>query len=207
MAPVYAGADIKPKSIDHVHAAAIPVVALTAWQALFDKAALKKGQTILIHGAAGGVGSFAVQLAKWKGAHVIGTASRRNQAFLQELGVDEPIDYEKARFEDVVHDVDVVLDTLGGDTQNRSWKVLKKGGILVSIVAPPSADEAAKHGVRSAFFSAHPSSSQLSEIAKLVDAGRLKSVVETVLPLSDARRAHELNETGHARGKTVLKVA
>jgi NADPH:quinone reductase-like Zn-dependent oxidoreductase len=200
-------AALKPKSVDHVHAAAIPVVGLTAWQALFETAALRKGQRILIHGAAGGVGSFAVQLAKWKGAHVIGTASGRNLAFLQELGVDEPIDYEKTRFEDVVYDVDVVLDTQGGDTQNRSWKVLKKGGILVSIVAPPSAEEAAKHGVRSAFFSSHPSSSQLSEIAKLVDAGKLKAVVETVLPLADARRAHELNETGHARGKIVLKVA
>jgi len=200
-------AALKPKSIDHVHAAAIPVVALTAWQALFDQAGLSKGQKILIHGAAGGVGSIAVQLAKWKGAHVIGTASGHNQAFLRELGVDEPIDYEKTRFEDVVHDVDVVLDTLGGDTQKRSWKVLRKGGILVSIVAPPSADEAAKHGVRSTFFSAHPSSSQLSEIAKLVDAGKLKPIVETVLPLFDARRAHELSETGHARGKTVLKVA
>jgi NADPH:quinone reductase-like Zn-dependent oxidoreductase len=182
-------------------------VGLTAWQALFDTAGLNKGQRVLIHGAAGGVGSFAVQLAKWKGAHVIGTASGRNQAFLRELGVDEPIDYEKTRFEDVVHDVDVVLDTLGGDTQKRSWEVLKKGGILVSIVAPPSAEEAAKHGVRSAFFSAQPSSSQLSEIAKLVDAGKLKPVVETVLPLSEARRAHELNETGHTRGKTVLRVA
>jgi NADPH:quinone reductase-like Zn-dependent oxidoreductase len=200
-------AALKPKSIDHVHAAAIPVVALTAWQALFDQAGLSKGQKILIHGAAGGVGSVAVQLAKWKGAHVIGTASGHNQAFLRELGVDEPIDYEKTRFEDVVHDVDVVLDTLGGDTLKRSWKVLRKGGILVSIVAPPSADEAAKHGVRSTFFSAHPSSSQLSEIAKLVDAGKLKPIVETVLPLFDARRAHELSETGHARGKTVLKVA
>src|SRR5438105_1003728 len=198
---------LKPKSIDHVHAATIPVGAVTAWRALFDTAGLKKDQKVLIHGAAGGVGSFAVQLAKWKGAYVIGTASGRNQAFLRELGVDEPIDYEKTRFEDVVHDVDVVFDTLGGDTQNRSWKALKKGGILVSIVAPPSADEAAKNGVRSAFFSAHPSSSQLAEIAKLVDAGKLKPVVETVLPLSDVRRAHELNETGHARGKTVLKVA
>src|SRR5437899_749317 len=167
---------------------------------------LSKGQKILIHGAAGGVGSIAVQLAKWKGAHVIGTASGRNQAFLRELGVDERIDYENTRFEDVVHDVDAVLDTLGGDTQNRSWKVLKKGGILVSIVAPPSAEEAANHGVRSAFMSVHPSSAQLSEIAKLVDAGKLKPVVEPVLPLSDARRTHELNETGHARGKTVLKV-
>ena len=196
----------KPKSIDHIHAAAIPLVALTAWQALFEQAGLSKGQKVLIHGAAGGVGSIAVQLARWKGSHVIGTASGRNQALLRGLGVDEPIDYEKTRFENVVHDVDVVLDTLGGDTQNRSWKVLKKGGILVSIVAPPSAEEAANHSVRAAFMSVHPSSAQLSEIAKLVDAGKLKPVVETVLPLSDARRAHELNETGHARGKTVLKV-
>jgi len=168
---------------------------------------ISKGQKVLIHGAAGGVGSVAVQLARWKGAHVIGTASGRNQALLRRLGVDELIDYEKTRFENVVHDVDVVLDTLGADTQNRSWKVLKKGGILVSIVAPPSAEEAANHSVRSAFMSVHPSSAQLSKIAKLVDAGKLKPVVETVLPLSDARRAHELNETGHARGKTVLKVA
>jgi NADPH:quinone reductase-like Zn-dependent oxidoreductase len=182
-------------------------VALTAWQALFDRARLSIGQKVLIHGAAGGVGSVAVQLAKWKGAHVIGTAMGRNQGLLRELGVDEPIDYEKTRFEDLVHDVDVVLDTLAGDAQNRSWKVLKKGGILVSVVAPPPAEEAAKHSVRSAFLAGHPSSAQLSEIAKLVDAGKLKPVVETVLPLSDARRAHELNETGHARGKTVLKVA
>ena len=200
-------AALKPKSIDHVHAAAIPVVGLTAWQALFDKGGLTKGQKVLIHGAAGGVGSFAVQLAKWKGADVIGTASGRNQQFLRELGVDEPIDYEKTRFEDVVHDVDVVLDTLGGDTQTRSWKVLKKGGILVSTVAPPSAEEGRKLGIRSLFFSAQPNSSQLSEIATLVDAGKLKPVVEKVLPLSDAGRALELNETGHARGKIVLKVA
>ena len=197
----------KPKSIDHIQAAAIPVVALTAWQALFDTAALNAGQKILIHGAAGGVGSFAVQLAKWKGAHVIGTASARNQAFLRELGVDEPIDYEKTRFEEVVHDVDVVLDTIGGDIQKRSWKVLKKGGILVSIVAPPSAEEAAKNGVRSASISAQPSASQLAEIAKLVDSGQLKPIVETVLPLSEARHAHELSQRGHARGKIVLKVA
>jgi len=197
----------KPKSIDHVHAAAIPVGAVTAWRALFDTAGLKKDQKVLIHGAAGGVGSFAVQLAKWKGAHVIGTASARNQAFLRELGVDEPIDYAKTRFEDFVHDVDVVLDPIGGDTQKRSWKTLKKGGILVSIVGPPSAEEAAKHGVRSAFLSAQGGSSLLAELAKLTDSGNIKPIVETVLPLSEARHAHELNETGHARGKTVLKVA
>jgi NADPH:quinone reductase-like Zn-dependent oxidoreductase len=200
-------AALKPKSIDHIHAAALPVAAVTAWQALFDQGGLSKGQKVLIHGAAGGVGSVAVQLAKWKGAHITGTASGRNQGLLRELGVDEPIDYEKTPFEDVVHDMDVVLDTLGGDTQKRSWKVLKKGGILVSIVAPPPAEEAVKLGVRSTFSAGHPSSALLSEIAKLVDAGKLKPVVETVLPLSDARRAHELNETGHARGKTVLKVA
>jgi NADPH:quinone reductase-like Zn-dependent oxidoreductase len=199
---------LKPRSIDHVHSAAIPIVASTAWQALFDHAALGKGQRILIHGAAGGVGSFAVQLAKWKEAYVIGTASAQNQAFLRELGVDEAIDYENTRFEDVVHDVDVVFDTIGGDIRTRSWKVLKKGGILVSIVGPPpSADEAAKHGVRSAFFSAQTNASQLAEIAKLVDSGKIYPIVETVLPLAEARHAHELAEKGHARGKIVLKVA
>jgi NADPH:quinone reductase-like Zn-dependent oxidoreductase len=198
---------LKPKTLDHVHAAAIPLAALTAWQALFDTAGLQAGQKVLIHGASGGVGSFAVQLAKWKGAHVIGTASSRNQSFLRELGVDETIDYEKTRFEDVVHHVDVVFDTIGGDTQKRSWKVLKKGGMLVSIVAPPSEEEAAKHGVRKGYVFVQPNASELSEIARLVDSGRLKPVVETVLPLSEARRAQEMNETGHTRGKIVLKVA
>ncbi|HXX28393.1 MAG TPA: NADP-dependent oxidoreductase [Terriglobales bacterium] len=199
---------LKPSSIDHVHAAAIPIVASTAWQALFDRGALGKGQRVLIHGAAGGVGSFAVQLAKWKGAHVIGTASTRNQAFLRELGVDEPIDYEKTRFDDVVKDVDVVFDTIGGETRSRSWKVLKKGGILVSIVGPPpSEEEAAKHGVRFAFFSAQPDASLLVAIAKLVDSGQIKPLVETVLPLAEARQAHELTQSGHTRGKIVLKVA
>jgi NADPH:quinone reductase-like Zn-dependent oxidoreductase len=198
---------LKPKSIDHVHAATIPVAAATAWRALFDTAGLQKGQKVLIHGAAGGVGSFAVQLAKWKGAYVIGTASGRNQAFLQKLGVDEAVDYEKARFEVVMHDVDVVLDPIGGDTQNRSGTVLKKGGILVSIVAPPSEDQAAKYGVRSALISAEAGSALLTELAKVIDSGNIKPIVETVLPLSEARRAHELNEKGHARGKIVLKVA
>jgi NADPH:quinone reductase-like Zn-dependent oxidoreductase len=199
---------LKPRSVDHVHSAAIPIVASTAWQALFDHAALGNEQRILIHGASGGVGSSAVQLAKWKGAYVIGTASTENQAFLRELGVDEAVDYEKTRFEHVVHDVDVVFDTVGGDIRTRSWKVLKKGGILVSMIGPPpSADEAAKHGVRSAFFSAQTNASQLAEIAKLVDSGKIYPIVETVLPLAEARRAHELTEKGHARGKIVLKVA
>jgi NADPH:quinone reductase-like Zn-dependent oxidoreductase len=196
----------KPKLIDHIRAAAIPLAALTAWQALFDAAGLSAGQKVLIHGAAGGVGSFAVQLAKWKGTHVIGTASARNQAFIQELGADESIDYTKTSFDDVLRDVDVVFDTVAGETQTRSWKVLKKGGILVSIASPPSAEDAVKNGVRQAFVFMVPNASQLAEIAKLVDSGKLKPVVETVLPLSDARRAHELSQTGHTRGKIVLRV-
>ena len=197
----------KPASLDHVHAAALPVAALTAWQALFNVAHLTAGQRVLIHGASGGVGSFAAQFAKAKGAYVIGTASGRNQAYLRELGVDEPIDYEKARFEDVVRNVDVVLDTQGGDTEQRSWKVLKKGGMLVSIVQLPSAEEAAKHGARSARFVRQPNAGELSEIARLVDSGKVMVAVDSVLPLSEAARAHELSQTGHARGKLVLKVA
>jgi NADPH:quinone reductase-like Zn-dependent oxidoreductase len=197
---------LKPHSIDHVRAAAVPLAALTAWQALFDAAGLSAGQKILIQGAAGGVGSFAVQLAKWKGAHVIGTASGGNQAFLRTLGADETLDYEKTRFEEAVHDVDVVLDTIGGDTMARSWQTLKKGGILVSINGQPTAEEAVKHGVRQASVYLQPKPGQLAEIAGLVDAGKVKPVVETVLPLADARRAHELSQTGHTRGKIVLRV-
>ncbi|WP_040549119.1 NADP-dependent oxidoreductase [Pedosphaera parvula] len=197
----------KPNTLDHVHAAAIPVAGLAAWQALFEVAQLRAGQKALIHAAGGGVGVFAVQFAKAKGAYVIGTASSKNQAFLRELGVDQAVDYQAARFEDVVRDVDVVLDTIGDDTQERSFKALKKGGILVSIVQPPSQELAAKHGVRALFYGAHASSSDLAEIAKLIDSGKVKTVVDTVLPLTEARRAHELSQSGHVRGKIVLKAA
>ena len=148
----------KPRTLDYVNAAAVPVAGLTAWQALFEVAQLSSGQKVLIHAAAGGVGNFAVQFAKAKGAYVIGTASSKNQAFLRELGVDQAVDYQKTRFEDAVRDVDVVLDTIGGETQQRSFKVLKKGGILVSIVQPPSQDLATKYGVRALFYGAHASS-------------------------------------------------
>jgi NADPH:quinone reductase-like Zn-dependent oxidoreductase len=200
-------AAIKPKSVDHIYAAAIPLAALTAWQALFEKGQLAAGQKVLIHAAAGGVGSFAVQFAKWKGAHVIGTASAKNQAFLRELGTDEPIDYEKTRFDDVVDSADVVFDTVGGDTLERSWRVLNKGGRLISIVQPPAAELAAKYGVHAEMLAMQPNSAQLAEIAKLVDSGQVKVIVERVLPLSEARQAHELSEKGHTRGKIVLKVA
>jgi NADPH:quinone reductase-like Zn-dependent oxidoreductase len=197
----------KPRTLNHVQAAGVPVAGLTAWQTLFEVAQLRAGQKVLIHAAAGGVGNFAVQFAKAKGAYVIGTASSRNQAFLGELGVDKAVDYHKTRFEDVVHDADVVLDTIGGDTQERSFKALKKGGILVSIVQPPSQELAAKYGVRALFYGGHPSSTNLAEIARLIDSGKVKTVVETVLPLAEARRAHELSQSGHARGKIVLKAA
>lgn len=183
----------KPKSIDHIAAASVPLAGLTAWQALFDQANLSAGQTVLIHAAAGGVGTFAVQFAKWKGAHVIGTASSRNQDFLRELGIDQVIDYQQTRFEDVVKDVDVVFDTIGGEVQERSWQVLKKGGILVSIVSPPSKESAATYGVTGKYFFLQPNAAQLTEIAGLIDAGYVKTIVETILPLNQARQAHELS--------------
>jgi NADPH:quinone reductase-like Zn-dependent oxidoreductase len=196
----------KPKSLDHVHAAAIPLTALTAWQAMFVAAAITARQKILIHAAAGGVGVFAVQLAKWKGAHVVGTASASNHAFLRELGADEVIDYQTARFEDLVHDADVVLDTMGGETRARSWQVLRKGGILVSIVGPPSAEEAAAHGVRVGAVFVQPNSAQLRELADLADSEKLRVIIDAVLPLKDAARAHEMSQTSHTRGKIVLQV-
>jgi len=195
----------KPRSLDHLQAAAVPLAALTAWQALFDASGLAPGQTVLIHAAAGGVGHFAVQLAKWKGARVIGTASGSNQAFLRTLGADETIDYTTTRFEEVVRDADVVLDTMGGDTQQRSWKTLREGGILSTILAPPP-EEAVPPGKRLGYTFVQPNAEQLSEIATLIDAGKLRIVVEAVLPLPEARSAQERSQAGHVRGKIVLRV-
>jgi NADPH:quinone reductase-like Zn-dependent oxidoreductase len=199
----------KPTSLDHLRAASVPLAALTAWQALFDIAGLSAGQTLLIHAAAGGVGTYAVQLAKTKSVHVIGTASARNQDFLRKLGADEVVDYQATRFEDAVRDVDVVLDLIGGETQERSWKVLKKGGVLVTTILtnPLVSETAAAHGVRGIMFGVQPNTAQLTEIAGLIDAGQVKPIVETVLPLMEARQAHELSQSGHTRGKIVLQVA
>lgn len=197
----------KPQTLDHVHAAALPHVTLTAWQALFELAQLQPGQTVLVHGAAGGVGHVAVQLAKIRGARVIGTASR-NQDLLRQIGVDQCIDYQTTPFENVVHGVDVVLDTVGGDTQARSWGVLKPGGILVSVIQAPSAETAAAHGVRQAMvYSAPPIGKVLTEVAALVDAGQIKPHVSAVLPLREIQKAHELVEGRHTAGKVVLQVA
>lgn len=197
----------KPKSLDHLHAAALPHVTLTAWQALIEFADLSEGQTVLIHAAAGGVGHVAVQIAKWRGAKVIGTASI-NLPFLEELGVEQAIDYTKTAFEDVVSDVDVVLDLMGGETQQRSWKVLKPGGVLLSTVQPPSQETAASLGVRQHMIgTAPPIRRTLTEAAHLVETGKLKPFVSTVLPLSEIRKAHEMVEGRHTRGKLVLQVA
>ncbi len=197
---------LKPASLDFVQAAAIPVVALTARQALFDIAGLTTNQRVLIHGASGGVGSMGVQLAKAKGIYVIGTASAHNADFLRQLGTDEIIDYQKTKFETVVQDIDVVLDTVGGDTQERSFGVLRKDGFLVSTVSPPSQEKAAQYGVRSAMVNVQPNAAQLNEITGLLESGKLNIRVETVLPLSEARQAHEMSQSGRTRGKIVLKV-
>ena len=196
----------KPTAVDHTRAGATPLAALTAWQALFDVADLVSGQTILIHGAAGGVGHFAVQFAKWKGTRVIGTASAGNEGFLRDLGADKVIDYRTTEFEDVVHDVDVVFDTIGGDVQRRSWQVLKKGGILVTTLGVTSQEEARKLGVRGEGLLVHPDEAQLAHIGHQIDIGELKPAVTEVLPLAKAAKAHELSQTGHVRGKIVLRV-
>jgi len=197
---------LKPNSLHHIRAAAVPLAALTAWQSLFDTAQLQPGQRVLIHAGSGGVGHLAVQLAKWKGAYVFATASTKNQDLLRKLGVDEPIDYTQQRFENVARNIDIVLDTIGGETQERSWKVLRQGGILVSLVRPPSEEKAKALGVRDAFVAGHPSGAQLAEIAKMIDSGQLAPIIDRILPLCEARRAHELSQSGHVRGKIVLRV-
>jgi NADPH:quinone reductase-like Zn-dependent oxidoreductase len=197
---------IKPQSLDHIHAAAIPHAILTAWQALVEAADLASGQTVLIHAAAGGVGHLAAQLARLRGAKVIGTASV-NLDFLRELGLDEVIDYSTTRFENVVHDVDVVLDLVGGETQQRSWGVLKPGGMLISTIQPPSEEIAAAHGVRQHLVvSTPPIGKVLAEVATLIDAGKIKPEVSRILSLHEIRTAHEMIESRHTRGKIVVQV-
>jgi NADPH:quinone reductase-like Zn-dependent oxidoreductase len=197
---------LKPASLDHVQAGAVSLAALTAWQSLFDVAGLTSGQTVLIHAAAGGVGHFAVQFARWKGARVIGTASAKNAGFVQGLGAEAVIDYRSTRFEEEVGEVDVVFDLIGGDTQERSWQVLKKGGILVATLGISSPEAAAARGVQGEGILVHPDAAQLAQIAALIDAGEVKPAVTEVLPLAQAVRAHELSQAGHVRGKIVLQV-
>src|SRR4029077_20963908 len=197
----------KPKTLNFAEAAAAPMGALTAWQALVDTAQLHPGQTILVHGGSGGVGSFAVQIAKARGARVIATASTANQDLLKQLGADVAIDYTKTRFEDVAKDVDAVLDPVGKETLARSYAAVKKGGIIMSLVARPDPTECAKRGIRAAAISSHPDAEDLAEIARLIDTGKIRPVVTDVLPLSEAIAAERQAETHHTRGKIVLRIA
>src|SRR5438445_5553138 len=197
----------KPKSLSFAEAAAVPMCALTAWQALVDTAQLQAGQTILIHGGSGGVGSFAVQIAKARGAKVIATASTVNQDLLKQLGADVAIDYAKTKFEDFAKDVDAVLDPVGRETLARSYGVVKKDGIVMSLVARPDPKEIKKRGIRGAAISVHPDAEDLAEIAHLIDTGKIKPVVTQVLPLNEAIAAQRQAATHHTRGKVVLRIA
>ena len=198
----------KPTSISYETAASVPHSALAAWQSLIEAGGLAPGQTVLIHAAAGGVGSFAVQIAKAQGARVIGTASASNLEFLRTLGADEVIDYNVTRFEDVVSDVDVVLDSVGGDTQERSWQVIKPGGVMVSLMgfSPASMEAAGARGVRAEMVGQRPEPDHLRAIAALIDAGVIKPVVNSVLPISSIREAQDKMKTGHTRGKIVMQM-
>ncbi|MEO8604478.1 MAG: NADP-dependent oxidoreductase, partial [bacterium] len=191
----------KPVGLDHGQAAVVPISGLTAWQGLFERAGLRPGQRVLIHGAAGAVGIFAVQLAHWRGAHVIVTVSEHNADFVRGLGADETIDYQAVRFEDVATDIDVVFDAVGGDTLARSAALLKAGGKLVTIAA--SSEGSATTANHAVFFIVEPNAAQLGELARLIDAGTLRPVVDATFPLASARAAYEHKAR---RGKSVLRI-
>ncbi|MGB8442539.1 MAG: NADP-dependent oxidoreductase [Candidatus Acidiferrales bacterium] len=196
----------KPRTLTHELAATVPIGALTAWQGLFNRAKMQSGERVLIHGAAGTVGLFSVQLAHLHGAYVIATASVRNAEFVKQLGADEIIDYKTSRFEDQVQNVDIVFDAVGGDTLARSWAVLKRGGRMVTIAADSEAT--ADQRVKDAFFIVEPNQQQLIEIARLLDAGTLKAFVSAVVPLEDAAMAYSgALPDNRGQGKVVLAVS
>jgi NADPH:quinone reductase-like Zn-dependent oxidoreductase len=196
----------KPAGISHEQAAAIPVAGGTAWEGLFDVGGLESGQKALIAGGAGGVGHFAVQFAKHAGARVIGTGSSRNREFVLGLGADEYVDYTEQDVSEAVSDVDVALDTVGGETTESLVPVVRAGGILVTIAGLPPEEAAAERGIRTEVFSSSTDRAQLTRIAELVAAGEVRPELSEVLPLSEVQRAHELSESGHTRGKIVLTV-
>ena len=198
----------KPKRLNFIEAASAPIVTVTAWQMLFEYAGVTAGQTVLVHGAAGNVGAYAVQLAKWAGLHVVATAAPGDLDYVRALGADTVVDYKKERFEDSVAGIDVVLDTVGGETQLRSARVLRPGGILVSIVSAVPEPIQKQFGIRAAYFYVDVSTTRLKRITDLFDSGKLVTEVGTVLPLEEARIAHEmLGDARHKRGKIVLSVA
>jgi NADPH:quinone reductase-like Zn-dependent oxidoreductase len=197
----------KPRSLSFEYSAAMPLSGLTAWQCLFDYAKLAKGDTVLIHGAGGGVGTFAVQFARWRGAHVFATCSTEKAGLVRSLGADRVIDYTSARFQDEVGGLDAVIDTVGGEVLENSWGVLRPGGSLVTIVGDVPEEKASKHGVKGFSILVEPNREELGQIARLVDSGEVKPVVDAVFPLSQAREAYERGAKGHQRGKMVLKAA
>jgi NADPH:quinone reductase-like Zn-dependent oxidoreductase len=197
----------KPESLDYAEAAAVPLAAITAWQGLFDHGGLTPGQRVLIHGGAGGVGHFAIQFAKAQGAYVITTCSANDKEFVRSLGADEAIDYKSERFEDLVTDVDLVFDLVAGDTQERSWAVLKDGGTMVSTLAKPSERQARTHHARGMNYLAQPNSEELAQIAHLITEKKVHPHVEARLPLREAAAAHRKLEKDHPRGKVVLEVS
>jgi NADPH:quinone reductase-like Zn-dependent oxidoreductase len=198
---------LKPDIVSFEEAAAIPVASQTAYSSLIEIGGLKEGQRVLIHGGAGSVGTLAIQIAKWRGAYVYTTGSTENLDFLRSQGADSVIDYTVDRFESLATGLDVILDTIGGETQDRSWQLLKRGGILVTLVSPPPSDKAAKMGVRSAYRSSGISKEGLVQIQNLVSDGTIRPVIRKVFPLADTALAHTLGETGRGRGKIIIKVA
>jgi len=199
-------AALKPATINFVEAAGAPSVALTAWQAIVDKANVQSGQTVLIHGASGGVGLFAIPIAKIRGAKVLATASTANQDFLKQLGADVVIDYKTQKFEDIAKDLDVVIDGVGGETLKRSYPIVKKGGIIVSLSDNVDQAQLAKYGIRGTSLEVQNNGDELAQIGKLIDEKKIKIVVSETFPLAEAGKAQAKAETGHARGKIVLKV-
>ncbi len=196
-----------PANIAFDQAAAIPIGACTAWRGIFDVGGLEAGQRLLVHGAAGGVGLFAVQFGRWKGAHVAGTTSTANVDFVRSLGAETVIDYTSTPFESVVSDVDVVLDTVGGQIQERSWQVMRPGGILVETAGQAPKETAEQHGVRASNVQSNVATDLLEQISRLIESGVVKPVVGKVFPLEQAARAHALSETGHGHGRIVLHIA
>ena len=194
----------KPKSLNHTEAAVVPISALTAWQGLFEKGNLQRGQRVLIHGAAGSVGMFAVQLARWRGARVIATASSGNLDFVKALGADQVIDYHKTRFEDVICDVEVVFDAVGGETLDRSWKVLKTGGRVVTVAT--ASGQSIEARVRDAFMIVRADGPQLAQLAGMIDAGELRVFLQQTFELAEAREAYARAVKGGMRGKVALRV-
>ena len=196
----------KPKTISHVEAASIPLVGITAWESIVAVGTLAPGQTALIHAASGGVGSLAVQIAKWRGARVIATTSKANVELVRSLGADQVIDYSNERFAEKVKDADLVVDTIGGEVQASSWSVLRRGGMLVSTVSVPSVERAAELGVRSAHILIGPDAAVLDRLAGLVDSGKLRTLIGGEFALRNIADAHALSESGRTVGKIVLYV-